>query len=170
MKNKFFAVILSMLFLFQLSACFKVPEKNATSSQDYVSFFEKTGIQSIAESNPIDNDYYSEINDIYDTDSIHKITNRYIDAWKTEIINAIDLLSDKMDKKFLIESQEAWENVAQNEYEIEIDVIEQSSVGYGTEHKILVGNKLLNNTRLRALMLIECVCVLYGKYDFVWGA
>ena len=173
---KAFILVLALLSLLS-SCCLKggdAPQENASNEMlfsTYISFSEELGILEIVEKNPIDTAYLYEMEKVYATYDIRDIIAKYTSAWKNEIKNAYSILNENLEEESQTElkkAQDAWDNFVADELNFEFSVLVQA-VGYGTGHYILVERKLLDNTRLRAFALIECVFLLQGSYEFVWN-
>ena len=121
--------------------------------------------------NPIDKSYNDEMNDEFATYPIREIIKKYTIAWEKEIENAINLLDSRLEtlegKTALKNSQIFWEKSTKNEFNLGSEVFNQS-LGDGSGHSILIEGKLLDETRMRALLLIEHVMLIQGNYDFIW--
>lgn len=127
----------------------------------------------LIKNNPIDLRYSELIKD-YDGSSemIKRLNNEYMLFWDNEIdqaySNLLKILKNK-DLQLLIDSQINWESYIENKIKIENSFYEEMKYNkVGTLRAALRYDEIANETRVRALTLLEYLYIINGEIKMVF--
>jgi uncharacterized protein YecT (DUF1311 family) len=148
-------------------------ESTVESDNERYALFATDGFKEIIDSNPIDKYFDTVEIDGSTTEMISKYC-QYRDYWRSEIEETILNLSvvlNAEDKQSLKEAQLAWETFMSKNDDIRKSMFYQKNYegeDFGNYKKFLVSVNQANETKYRALELMEYLYNLSGKVEFVF--